>query len=236
MTPQFRFRRCPPARTSQLSSSRGGTLTTLPSHLGARRPVCFNRSMPADDELERVNNFLRRWNAVAHKQKHCLAKEIPLSDMQIAAGPSPGSVGAASVSVLPRPLCKRDINAHISRGGDDPVTPVRELALHGLACEQCRAVELCVADVVPVLRRVIESDTSADVRHKAIPILLRLSGHDARARADKEVAASSDDDPLVRQVALAALEGRYRDALRSRHDLLRRSRTRKGKTVASQLR
>ncbi len=193
--------------------------------------MCFNCPMPADDALERVDNFLRRWNAVPHKQKHCLTKEIPLADMQIAAVDHPDPWARRACLYFLDHYANDTSTYTFLAALDDPVTPVRELALHGLACEQCRAVELCVADVVPVLSRVIASDTSADIRHRAIPILLRLSGRDARARAAIEVAASSDEDPLVRQVAVAALEGRYRDALRSRHDLLRRSKTRKGKTV-----
>jgi hypothetical protein len=86
-----------------------------------------------------------------------------------------------------------------------------------------------VEDVVPVLTRVVESDPSPEVRQRAIPILLRLSHRDSRPREAIERAAATDDDPLVREVALAALEGRERDALRSRNDLRRRARTRRGK-------
>jgi hypothetical protein len=59
-----------------------------------------------------------------------------------------------------------------------------------------------------------------------------MSGRDQRAREVIEVAASSDEDNLVRQVAVAALEGRVRDALRSRHDLRRMARTRSEKASA----
>jgi hypothetical protein len=187
--------------------------------------------MPADGELERVNDFLHRWSAVPHNQKHALTNEIPLSDMQVAAVHHPDP-WVRRVCLFFLDHYANDTSTHTFLAAlDDPVTPVRELALHGLACEQCRAMELRVADVVPVLSRVVDSDTSADVRHKAIPLLLRLSGRDVRARAAIERAASSDDDALVRQVAVAALEGRYRDALRSRHDLLRRAKTRKGKAT-----
>jgi hypothetical protein len=195
--------------------------------------VWFNCKMPAAGELERVNDFLHRWEAMLHTQKHALTNEIPLSDMQVAAVHHPDPwVRRRCLFFLDH--YANDTSTHTFLAAlDDPVTPVRELALHGLACEQCRALELCVADVVPVLSRVVESDTSADVRHKAIPLLLRLSGRDVRARVALERAASYDDDQLVRQVAVAALEGRYRDALRSRHDLLRRSKTRRGKATAS---
>ena len=189
--------------------------------------------MPATTELERVDDFLHRWQALPHRQKHPVTGEIPFSDMQFAAVHHPDPwVRRGCLYFLDHYANETSTHTFLA-ALDDPVTPVRELALHGLACEQCRAVELCVADVVPVLSRVIASDTSAEVRQKAIPLLLRLSGRDARARAAMEAAASSDNDPLVRHVAVAALEGRPRDALRSRHDLLRRSKTRKGKAIAS---
>jgi hypothetical protein len=41
----------------------------------------------------------------------------------------------------------------------------------------------------------------------------------------------SDDDSLIRDVAAAALEGQVRDAARSRHDLRRRMKTRRGKAT-----
>jgi HEAT repeat protein len=116
---------------------------------------------------------------------------------------------------------------------DDPVTPVRAMALHALAFDRCRAAELCVADVVPVLSRVVGSDTSPDIRQKTVPILMGLSTRDARARVALEEAARNDGDPFVREVAVAALEGRPRDALRSRHDLLRRAKARRSKAARS---
>jgi hypothetical protein len=55
----------------------------------------------------------------------------------------------------------------------DPVELVRHAALHSLACETCRTEELCVADVVPHLVEVLFADTSPELRHKAVPVLLR---------------------------------------------------------------
>jgi hypothetical protein len=188
------------ARTSQLLSSLDDTPQYFtPIVKWEERSVWCNWEVPAKSELEKVDDFLQRWRALPHKQKHGLTHEIPLSDMQTAAVHHPDPwVRRAGLFFLDHYANDTSTHTFLAALGD-PVTPVRELALHGLACEQCRAVELCVADVVPVLSRVIESDTSAEVRHKAIPILLRLSGRDARARAALEVAASSDDDPLVRQ-------------------------------------
>ena len=138
--------------------------------------------MAADSELETVDDFLHRWKALRHKphtQRHGLTNEIPFADMQIAAIQHPDPwVRRSCLFFLDH--YANDTSTHTFLAAlDDPVTPVRELALHGLACEQCRAVELCVADVVPVLSRVVASDTSADVRHRAIPILLRLADRDS---------------------------------------------------------
>ena len=100
---------------------------------------------------------------------------------------------------------------------------VREIALHGLTCERCRTTELCAADVTPDLVRALEDDPSPKVRHATVGILLRLSSRDARASDALARAARLDEDPLVRQVALAASEGRHRD-IRSRKALRRRAR------------
>lgn len=105
----------------------------------------------------------------------------------------------------------------------DPVPRVRAIALHGLACERCRTGELCVSDVVPSLISVLEQDRSAKVRHGAVGILLRLSARDASASEAILRAAHEDADPLVRQVATAAAEGRHHD-VRSRKTMRRRAR------------
>jgi hypothetical protein len=186
--------------------------------------------MSSEGQLEEAVAFLRRWNARPNKQAPLLAPEIPIAAMRAAA------IGH------PDPWCRRSCLSFLDHYDNaaaptflaalcDPVTLVREMALHGLACEQCRVDALCLADVMPVLRRVVRSDPSPDVRHQAVPILLRLSNRDPRARETIEEVARSDDDPLVRQVAVAALEGRVRDAMRSRHDLRRAARSRRGKAA-----
>ena len=164
-----------------------------------------------------------------NKQRHQLAPEVPISDMQVAARTHPDPwVRRGCLGFLDH--YASDASAHTFLAAlDDPVTFVREAALHGLACEQCRAAELCVADVVPILSSVLATDSSPEVRHKVVPLLLCLSDRDSRARAALERAAVSDDDPLIRKVAYAALQGQVRDASRSRHDLGRRAKTRKGK-------
>jgi len=189
--------------------------------------------MRADGQIEVVTEFLRRWHALPNKERFQLAPEVPVSEMQVAATTHPDPwVRRGCLSFLDHYASDASTQAFLA-ALDDPVTFVREMALHGLACEQCRAAELCVADVVPVLSRVLATDASPEVRHKSVPILMRLSDRDPRARGALERAAVSDEDPLVRRVAAAALEGQVRDASRSRHDLRRRATTRKGKAERS---
>jgi HEAT repeat protein len=90
---------------------------------------------------------------------------------------------------------------------DDPVAPVRDLALHALACEQCRTEELCVAEVTPRIARVLDGDPNPEVRFKAIPILRRLASRDRTALTAIERAAENDADERVREAAAAILRG-----------------------------
>jgi len=202
-------------------------------------PMWFNCLMSVEDDaevdgdLKAVNDFLRQLKALPNKQRHALMTDLPLAQMRTAAIHHPDPWVRRSTMFFLDHYANDASTSTFLAALDDPFTPVREMALHGLACEQCRAAELCVDDVIPVLCRVVASDMSPDVRHKAIPILLGLAHRDARARAALESAASSDPDQFVQQAAVAALEGRYRDALRSRHDLLRRSKTRRGKANAA---
>jgi HEAT repeat protein len=187
--------------------------------------------MATDGQLEEAAAFLRRWSARPNKQAPLLAPKIPVAAMQAAAIDHPD------------PWCRRSCLSFLDHYANDesaptflaalsdPVTLVRVMALHGLACEQCRVDALCLADVLPVLSRVVRTDPSPDVRHQTVPILLRLSNRDPRAREVIEEVARSDDDPLVRQVAVAALEGRVRDAMRSRHDMRRAARSRRAKAA-----
>jgi hypothetical protein len=185
----------------------------------------------ADGHSDVATEFLRRWNALPNKQRYQLAPEVPISDMQVAARTHPDPwVRRSCLGFLDHYASDASTRTFLA-ALDDPVTFVREVALHGLACERCRAAELCVADVVPILSGVLATDSSPEVRHKVVPILLRLSDRDPRARAALERAAVSDDDLLIRKAACAALRGQVRDASRSRHDLGRSSKTRKGKAT-----
>ena len=63
----------------------------------------------------------------------------------------------------------------------DPVSFVRESALHGLACERCRYEAICVTDVVGDLIEMLASDPSPDVRHKTLVALGRFLERDTQA-------------------------------------------------------
>ncbi len=108
----------------------------------------------------------------------------------------------------------------------DPVPPVREVALHGLACERCRSDDLCVPDVVQELVSVLEHDSSGEVRYKALAALVRFIGRDAGALTAIRTAAVADSDGLVREAAGHVVDGRH---LPSRERLRRRATSRRGK-------
>jgi len=106
----------------------------------------------------------------------------------------------------------------------DPVEPVRQTALHAIACERCRTEELYASDVAPHLVDVLAADPSAEVRHKTIPVLLRLADRDAREHAAVARAAEGDPDDLVREVASRALLGEHVRARKVYERLARRAR------------
>ncbi len=55
----------------------------------------------------------------------------------------------------------------------------------------------------------VDGDRTVELRHKAIPVLLRFGDHDPRARAAVERAALEDGDAVVREVASLALRGQH---------------------------
>jgi hypothetical protein len=163
--------------------------------------------------------FLRRFVATPAKRRSSVAADAPIARIQVAAldHPDPfvrrGCLGfldhyanEASASVFALAL-------------RDPVELVRHAALHSLSCETCRTEELCVADVVPYLVEVLFADPSPELRHKAIPVLLRLADRDPGARQAVERTADNDTDDLVREVARRALAGEH---VRSRRAYQRR--------------
>jgi HEAT repeat protein len=89
----------------------------------------------------------------------------------------------------------------------DPVSFVRESALHGIACERCRHEEICVSDVVADLIRPLASDTDPEVRHKTVVALGRFLDRDIRAPEAVARAAQTDPDAAVRLVAREIISG-----------------------------
>ncbi|MHB8467755.1 MAG: hypothetical protein ACYDH6_08440 [Acidimicrobiales bacterium] len=90
---------------------------------------------------------------------------------------------------------------------NDPVAAVRDAALHGLACEQCRTAELCIADVTPKVAGVLAADRNPEVRYKTLPVLLRLAARDPAAAAAIVTASRADPDERVRHAAESILAG-----------------------------
>lgn len=90
---------------------------------------------------------------------------------------------------------------------EDDVDFVREIALHSLACEGCKEGEICVADVVSPLVRVLEHDPKPDLRIKALSALFGLSRRDDSVWEEIERAARDNTDPVVRRCAADAAKG-----------------------------
>lgn len=163
--------------------------------------------MLAPDARAAVEGFFQAWGTASHRKRERLGAMVPIAEMQQAA------VDHEDPWVRRRCLGFLDHYAADTSAAvfvkalDDPVAPVRDIALHGLACEQCRTEELCVADVTPKVARVLESDPNPEVRFKAIPILRRLSSRDPAALAAIALAAELDPDERVRLAAAAILQG-----------------------------
>jgi HEAT repeat protein len=162
---------------------------------------------------------LQRFLATSTKRRSSVAAGAPIEQLQCAALHHPDPfVRRGCVDFLDHHANERSTSV-FALALRDPVELVRHTALHSLACETCRTEELCVADVLPHLVEVMIGDPSPELRHKAIPVLLRLADRDPRARQAVEHAAGNDSDALVREVASCALAGQH---VRSRRAYQRR--------------
>jgi hypothetical protein len=153
--------------------------------------------------------FIQRFLATSAKRRSSVAADAPIGQLQLAGLHHPD------------PFVRRDCLAFLDHYANeaaasvfasalhDTVEFVRHVALHSLVCETCRSEELCVAEVMPYLVDVLAADPSPELRHKAIPVLLRLADRDPRARGAVERAADRDSDVLVREVARRALTGEH---------------------------
>jgi hypothetical protein len=161
------------------------------------------------EELAAATKFLAEFASGTAKQRARRLPRAPWTAMQTAALRDPDPFARRSyLHFLDHYANDRSMEVFMA-GLGDPVDFVRTMALHGLACESCKAGGLCVAEVVPALIAVFEADPSPEVRSKALPLLLRLGGRDDRAWAALGRAAAGDPDPVIRQAAGDAITGRY---------------------------
>ena len=173
-----------------------------------------------------AHGFLARWEAASRRERERMGGRLPVAALQAVALDDPDPwVRRDCLSLL-------DHHAHDRSAGvfrqalHDPVPPVRELALHGLACERCGSEPVWSADVVPDLVEVLAGDPSPEVRHKALAALVGFAVRDGDARRAIAHAAQTDGDALVREAASRVVEGGY---LPSRERLRRRATSRRGK-------
>jgi HEAT repeat protein len=188
-------------------------------------------SLSAEDR-ELVGRYFAEWwrvvrqsvdDGLCAEQWKKLLPSPPIAAMQAAALHHPNArVRRECLGVLDHDANDASVDVFRAALGD-PVPRVRQVALHGLACERCREEALCVTDVVPTLVHALEHDDNAKVRHAAVGILLSLSERDRRAGDAIRDAMEHDPDELVRRAARAASEGRYR-GMASRKAIRRRAR------------
>jgi HEAT repeat protein len=164
--------------------------------------------------------FLQRFVATSAKRRSSVAADAPIGGIQLAALHHPDPFVRRGCLDFLDHYANEASEPVFARALRDPVELVRHTALHSLACETCRREEVCAVDVVPHLVELLSADPSPELRHKAIPVLLRLAERDPRARQAVERAADNDGDALVREVARRALAGQH---VRSRKAYQRRA-------------
>ena len=163
--------------------------------------------MLSPDVRVAVDDFLQRWDSSSPRSRARLGGKVPIADMQLAALHHDDPWARRRCLGFLDHYAADSSAAVFFQALDDPVAPVRDLALHGLACEQCRTEELCTSEVTPRVAAVLERDPSPEVRYKAIPILRRLATREPGARLAIERAATNDPDVRVREAAAAILRG-----------------------------
>jgi len=94
--------------------------------------------MSGSHDLEVVDDFVSRCRALANKKRRFQTSEIPLAEMRIAAVRHPDPWVRRTCLYFLDHDANDESTATFLAALDDPVTPVREMALHGLACERCR--------------------------------------------------------------------------------------------------
>jgi len=175
--------------------------------------------MATKSDFADVDDFLARFAQVPARKRSRAAERAPLRRLQLAALEHPDPFARRACLDFLDHHANETSAAVFAAALSDPVEPVRNMALHSIACETCRSEDLCLTDVVPALVMVLESDPSPEMRHKAIPKLLEFADRDPRARRAVETAAAHDRDDLVRDVARRALAGEH---IRNRKSYQRR--------------
>jgi hypothetical protein len=191
------------------------------NHFGQRRRQCLDTRVAFDAELANAlaietgdgfgeaTEFLHRFFSGTAKQRARLVPKAPLAAIQRAAlGHQDPFMRRGCLFFLDH-YANDESMGIFARALHDPVAFVRNAALHSLTCGTCKRSDLCVADVVPGLIDVLEHDLSVEMRTKAIPLLLMLSGQDSRAKPAVERAAQVDPDDLIRRACADGLAGRF---------------------------
>jgi hypothetical protein len=181
---------------------------------------------PQGDALAGAVRFLQRFEATSAKRRSSVATDAPIGQIQLAALHHPDAFVRRGCLGFLDHYANEVSTPVFALALHDPVAFVRHAALHSVACETCRTEELCVADVVAHVVEVLSADPSPELRHKAIPVLLRLTGRDPQARQAVELAADNDEDALVREVANRALAGQHVRSRKAYQQRAKRKRTR----------
>jgi hypothetical protein len=157
-----------------------------------------------DEALVRVDRFL---DGLSPKRMRPARFAAALPDLQLAAlHHRDPQIRRYCLGILDHHA--NDESMHVfARALSDEADVVRDVALHSIACESCKSEELCPADVVPALCRVLDSDPKPDLRIKALAALTRLMSRDERVRGALERAARTNSDAITRQCAADALHG-----------------------------
>jgi len=93
---------------------------------------------------------------------------------------------------------------------DDPDPRVRHHAIHALACDRCKADDVCALpreDLIMAATRLLAGDPSPGVRAIALEVASRWVHEDERARVAIEHAAEQDPSRAVRKKAAWYLPG-----------------------------
>ena len=158
------------------------------------------------DALARVDHFL---DGLTPKQMAPQRFSAVLEDLQTAAlhHPDP-QIRRYCLVILDHHANDASMHVFVS-ALEDEADAVREIALHSLACDSCKHDDLCPADILPALARVLESDPKPDLRIKALTALLRMPADQNQVRDLLRRTAQGNTDAVTRRCAADALRGDF---------------------------